>query len=277
LDGLSVGLPWPVVAWLVAGTLVLAGAVAVDARERGQSAPLWFILAVVFPLYGALTYVILRGPREGAARRGARPAPEASSSARDWPTAGPREAAAPSRMAPSPPAASEAAPRSAAAPGPAPATGSGGATEWRRDVGVLPAAPGLEHLGVTAVPPRHGSREQRRLAPWLIGGLLALVALVAGGSFLWSRLGPSISGPSAAATATPAPTAEPTAAPEAAAASEAPPSDAAREPVSYTVEPGDSLGSIADQFNTSIEALLQANNLDDPNLLVVGQRLVVPQ
>jgi hypothetical protein len=148
--------------------------------------------------------------------------------------------------------------------------------EWRRDVGVLPAAPGLEHLGVTAVPPRYSSRPQRRLAPWLIGGLLALIVLGASGTFLWSRFGSSFGTP-APATPTPAPTAQPTAAPEAAAAPEGATAEAAREPVTYTVEPGDSLGSIADQFNTSIEALLQANNLDDPDLLVVGQRLVVPQ
>jgi LysM repeat protein len=275
LDGLSVGLPWPVVAWLVAGTLVLAGAVAVDARERGQSAPLWFLLAVVFPIYGALAYVVLRGPREEAVRGGARPASESTGSAREAPPATPREAAAPVRMPPGAPPAGEATPRAATASSPTPA--SGGATEWRRDVGVLPTAPGLEHLGVTAVPPRHASRERRRVAPWLVGGLLALVVLVAGGSLLWSRVGPSIGGPSAAPSPTPPPTAEPTAAPEAAQAPDTAPAEAAREPLAYTVEPGDTLGSIADQFNTSMDALMQANNLDDPDLLVVGQRLIVPQ
>jgi spore germination protein len=45
----------------------------------------------------------------------------------------------------------------------------------------------------------------------------------------------------------------------------------------YTVEPGDSLGSIAEQFNTTVDALLEANNFDNPDLLVVGQRIIVPQ
>jgi LysM repeat protein len=48
-------------------------------------------------------------------------------------------------------------------------------------------------------------------------------------------------------------------------------------PLYYTVEEGDSLGSIADRFSVPLDALLQANDIDDPDLLVVGERLVVPQ
>lgn len=45
---------------------------------------------------------------------------------------------------------------------------------------------------------------------------------------------------------------------------------------SHTVQPGDTLGSIARRFNTSVEALQSINNLSDRNALRVGQQLVVP-
>jgi LysM repeat protein len=45
---------------------------------------------------------------------------------------------------------------------------------------------------------------------------------------------------------------------------------------SYTVDPGDTLGAIADRFGTTVSALASANHLADPNLIVVGQILRVP-
>ena len=44
----------------------------------------------------------------------------------------------------------------------------------------------------------------------------------------------------------------------------------------YIVQPGDTLGSIAQTYNVSLEALMQANGLTDPNLLDVGQALTIP-
>ncbi len=43
----------------------------------------------------------------------------------------------------------------------------------------------------------------------------------------------------------------------------------------YVVQPGDTLWSIARAFGTDIETLVQLNELEDPNLLRVGQELVV--
>jgi hypothetical protein len=45
---------------------------------------------------------------------------------------------------------------------------------------------------------------------------------------------------------------------------------------SYTVAPGDTLGSIAARFGTSVEALQSINNLADRNVLSVGKKLVIP-
>ncbi|MEX1252901.1 MAG: LysM peptidoglycan-binding domain-containing protein [Dehalococcoidia bacterium] len=45
---------------------------------------------------------------------------------------------------------------------------------------------------------------------------------------------------------------------------------------SYTVERGDNLDSIARRFGTTVDALVEANNIDDPTSLFVGQVLTIP-
>lgn len=45
----------------------------------------------------------------------------------------------------------------------------------------------------------------------------------------------------------------------------------------YIVQPGDSLSSIATNFNISVDDLITANNITDPNLLTAGQQLVIPE
>jgi LysM repeat protein len=44
----------------------------------------------------------------------------------------------------------------------------------------------------------------------------------------------------------------------------------------YTVKPGDTLVSIARSFGVSMAAIAQANGIANPDLLVVGQKLVIP-
>jgi LysM repeat protein len=63
-----------------------------------------------------------------------------------------------------------------------------------------------------------------------------------------------------------APTAAPT----------APPAPSA--PRKYTVQPGDTLRSIAAQFNVSVTALVEANKLtpQQADSLRVGQELIIP-
>jgi len=239
LDGLAFGLGWPVLAWLAAGALVLAGAVAVDARERGQPAVLWFAIALLFPVFGTLAYLVLR------------PAPAESPAAR---------------------LAAEQAP--AAVPGAAPPA-PGGAVEWQRGVGVLASPSTGQNWGVSTVEPRR-ARRPGRLVFWLAGGALVVALIAVAGRLAASRAVPAAepsTAPAAAVQATPTPTLEPAADLSAA----EPPAEAAREPIYYTVEPGDTLESIARQFDTTVAALLEANGLEDPDLLLVGQRLVVRQ
>ncbi len=46
--------------------------------------------------------------------------------------------------------------------------------------------------------------------------------------------------------------------------------------VDYTVQAGDSLGSIADKFNSTIDDIIAENGITNPNELFVGQQLVIP-
>ena len=44
----------------------------------------------------------------------------------------------------------------------------------------------------------------------------------------------------------------------------------------YTVKPGDTLGKIAAVTGTTVQALMRANGISNPNLVYTGQRLVIP-
>lgn len=48
------------------------------------------------------------------------------------------------------------------------------------------------------------------------------------------------------------------------------------EPPVYVVQPGDTLFSIAQRFGSTVESIATANNIADPSLISVGQKLVIP-
>jgi len=48
------------------------------------------------------------------------------------------------------------------------------------------------------------------------------------------------------------------------------------QPVTYTVQAGDTLSAIAQEHDVSLEALIDENNLPDPDVLQVGQILLIP-
>ena len=54
------------------------------------------------------------------------------------------------------------------------------------------------------------------------------------------------------------------------------PSSAASGSTTYTVEPGDSLWSIAWNFDTTVDALAEANGITDTSLIGIGDTLVIP-
>lgn len=80
--------------------------------------------------------------------------------------------------------------------------------------------------------------------------------------------------PAPSATTAPSPQ-PPTATPEPPTATPEPP---AAGPRTYTVQPGDTLRSIAEQFGVSVQALLDANGLtpEQADSLRQGQELIIP-
>jgi LysM repeat protein len=46
--------------------------------------------------------------------------------------------------------------------------------------------------------------------------------------------------------------------------------------LSYFVQAGDTLAGIATVFNSTMDAIIEANQLDDPNAIFVGQELIIP-
>lgn len=44
----------------------------------------------------------------------------------------------------------------------------------------------------------------------------------------------------------------------------------------YIVQPGDTLYSIAQKFNVTVDAIAQLNNITRPDLIYTGQRLLIP-
>lgn len=89
-----------------------------------------------------------------------------------------------------------------------------------------------------------------------------------------------------AATFTPTAPSDTAAAP--AAGGEQPPADAAAASVEaapsptpaagteYVIQSGDSLSSVADRFGVPVAAIVEANNLDNPDYVFIGQRLKIP-
>lgn len=47
--------------------------------------------------------------------------------------------------------------------------------------------------------------------------------------------------------------------------------------IAHVVQSGESLSKIAEQYGVSMQAIMAANDLTDPNTIMVGQRLLIPQ
>lgn len=113
----------------------------------------------------------------------------------------------------------------------------------------------------------------RRLIFYLILNVMVSALATFTVLWLWDRAHPAtarvvnVTPPLLAASAAPA-----------AAPTDAPPPALSATPTLtvYTVQSGDTLGSIAEQFDVSVEDLMAANGLTDPDVLSVGQTLVIP-
>ena len=52
--------------------------------------------------------------------------------------------------------------------------------------------------------------------------------------------------------------------------------DSGSEPVLHTVQAGETLNIISQQYDVSIDDIMAANNMTDPNFIAVGQQLTIP-
>ncbi len=50
----------------------------------------------------------------------------------------------------------------------------------------------------------------------------------------------------------------------------------ATSPTTYVVQPGDTLSLIARRYDTTVQAIAERNNIPNPNLIYVSQRLIIP-
>ena len=125
-------------------------------------------------------------------------------------------------------------------------------------------------------------RRRERMVPFLLGALAVVLLVV--GLFLVVIWFTGDSPPALPAflrsdTETPEPTSTPqpaTVTPEPSATPEPTVTPSPEGPLTYIVEEGDSLASIADQFGVTIDQLIAANGLADPSNIGVGSQLIIP-
>jgi hypothetical protein len=115
----------------------------------------------------------------------------------------------------------------------------------------------------------------RRLIVYLILNAVVSAAATLSALWWWDRTHSGLPAASAGVPAAGLPTAAPLT-PAASAAAPARPSEALPTPTLYIVKGGDTLGSIAQAYGLTVEAIMSANGLTDPNVVTVGQALVIP-
>jgi LysM repeat protein len=126
-------------------------------------------------------------------------------------------------------------------------------------------------------------RRRGRMAPLLLGGFsvvllvvgvfLIVVWLTGDGGPAFPRLfAPPTATPTVTLTPVP-PTATPSASPTPATPTDTPTPEG---PLTYIVEIGDTLGSIAERFGVELLVLMAVNGITDPNSIQVGQELTIP-
>lgn len=109
-----------------------------------------------------------------------------------------------------------------------------------------------------------------RIALALLCGSLAMLAVACGGGEDDAPIAPGATG-----TAAPIPTATPFAQLPAPVIVTAVAGASAGGDLTYIVEPGDSLSVIAARFDTTVDAIVEANGLADVDI-IVGQELIIP-
>lgn len=123
--------------------------------------------------------------------------------------------------------------------------------------------------------------------------ILALTAFVMPGWLLSAGTAgptPAASAPIAAGSPSPTPTdplatptpaftlgGTPTLSPSPTTSSQPTPSPTYRHTIKYVVRPGDTLKELAAKYGVTVQSIVDANKLSDPNLILSGQTLLIPQ
>ena len=114
----------------------------------------------------------------------------------------------------------------------------------------------------------------RRLLPLVLLNVIVSAAVVFGILYWWENRSDAepepeavVIAPTAAATQAAQPAQPAVLEEEAEPAEEAP---------THTVQAGDTLGSISSQFDVSMDDIMTANGINDPNFLQIGQVLIIP-
>ncbi len=125
-------------------------------------------------------------------------------------------------------------------------------------------------------------KRRQRIVPLILGGM-AVVLLVVGVFFvvMWFTGDTPPAMPGFLATKTPTPTVTatplpPTATPTITDTPEPSLTPTPEGPLTYIVEPGDTLSSIADQFEVDVLLLMAYNGITDANQLFVNDELIIP-
>lgn len=123
---------------------------------------------------------------------------------------------------------------------------------------------------------------RRGPSPWLVGALVLLVlALAAGVGLGAAMLVPGIADTDPPGSTIPPPTPGPTPPPPPAATPATTPTPSrspspSTTPRIHVVARGENLTQIATRYGVTVEAIVTANGIADPNLIEPGQRLIIP-
>jgi LysM repeat protein len=137
--------------------------------------------------------------------------------------------------------------------------------------------------------PRQRSRS-RAVLPWVLGSLVVLGVALAGGLLSAYLVASMRHVPPPQSLITPTPQAQPSPSPSPTSTEVASPSPRvspspvapspsptpAVTPLVHTVQRGESISLIAAQYDTTIDAIIELNELQNPNLIVPGQQLLIP-
>src|SRR5215468_8830702 len=114
----------------------------------------------------------------------------------------------------------------------------------------------------------------RRLVLYLFLNAVVSAAVAFGVLWLWDKTHPLLYLPPAATVAQ----ATETALPLSLSPTPPPAPTSAVQPTqtTYIVKPGDTLGNIAERFGVTLDALMAANGISNPNVVSAGQTLIIP-